>query len=114
MIRGDKQIAFGDDPGEYSSGIDHRQVADPMLLHQSQRTLEVGIVGDGDRRDAHVLANVHPGSSQHGHCCTVYVLAFITTHYYGSASDGFDFGQVNREQSARLRTLRLLKQGTTR
>jgi hypothetical protein len=28
-------------------------------------------------------------------------LLFITTHYYGSASDDFDFGQVKREQSAR-------------
>jgi hypothetical protein len=28
---------------------------------------------------------------------TIYALAFSTAHYFGSASDGFDLGQVNRD-----------------
>jgi len=61
-VSGDEQIALGDDPDEHSSFIYDRQAADPMFLHQPQRALEVGILGNGDRRGTHVLVNIHRGS----------------------------------------------------
>ena len=50
----------GGEPAHHAAAFQHRQVADLVLVHQSQGLTHLLVGGDGDDLPAHNLADPHP------------------------------------------------------
>jgi hypothetical protein len=55
--RRQQQIALGHDPDELPAGVQHRHMVQPVLLHQLQRDLVIGVGADGYGMSAHAIAD---------------------------------------------------------
>ncbi len=65
-IVGKANVAVGEDADQLAAGLDHRNAADPVVLHQRLRLAQRGIGRNGDRVDDHpaleALDRTHRGA----------------------------------------------------